>query len=62
MICQNCKEAEAEILTVVGMNLCNNCNESIDKEMDKLRDLYRNNQQMYGNKLGTINQREYWGK
>ena len=61
MICENCKKAEAEIFGN-GMHLCNNCNESIDKEMDKLRDLYRNNQQIYGNKLGTINQREYWGK
>ena len=44
MICQNCKKAEAEIFGN-GMHLCNNCNESIDKEMDKLRHLYRNNTQ-----------------
>ena len=44
MICENCKKAEAEIFGN-GMHLCHNCNESIDKEMDKLKELYRNNTQ-----------------
>jgi len=68
MRCTECQQ-EAASSTLNGVDLCGACAERLGPKLrqlgrmfDEVREDQRSNMRMYGNREGTIDRDEYWGR